>query len=137
MSAPSERLGIREISNRSGVSASALRYYETIGLLSPPSRVSGRRQYDPSVLDHLMVITTARRAGFTLGEVRELLDGMTGSGAVSGAWRALAARKLPEVDGFIQSFVTARSLLQAVARCECDDVAQCAAWIRQCEGGRP
>lgn len=92
MSAADERLGISEIASRSGVPTTALRYYESIGLLAPPSRISNRRQYDASVLDRLVVITTACGAGFSLAEVRELLDGMTAGGALGESWRALASR---------------------------------------------
>lgn len=127
-------MGIREVADRSGVSASALRYYETIGLIPPPSRTSNRRQYEPSVLDRLVVITTARRAGFTLAEVRELLDGMSAGRDVSEAWRAMASRKLPEVDSLIESFIAVRKLLQAVASCQCVDLTQCASLLRGCAG---
>lgn len=136
MNSPSEPLSIREVACRSGVPASALRYYETIGLVPAPPRVSGRRQYDSCVLDRLVVISTARRAGFTLAEVRELLDGMTAGAAVGESWRALAARKLPEVDGLIERLEVARGLLRGVAACECHDLAQCAELLAPCGGNR-
>ncbi len=47
-------LSIGEVSHLSGVSTSALRYYERIGLVPPPPRVAGRRDYDASVLDRLV-----------------------------------------------------------------------------------
>ncbi|MGH9164707.1 MAG: MerR family transcriptional regulator [Acidimicrobiales bacterium] len=128
-----ERLSISEVACRSGVRATALRYYETIGLLPAPPRVSGRRQYDASVLDRLVVISTARHAGFTLAEVRELLDGMTAGAGTRKSWRAMAGRKLPEVDCLIERFEAMRRLLEAVAGCECRDVAQCAALLRGCD----
>lgn len=133
MSSPAGRLTIREAASRSGVPATALRYYETIGLLPSPPRISGRRQYDPSVLDRLLVISTARRAGFTLAEVRELLDGMTAGVAAGESWRTMAQRKLPEVDLVIQRFQGIRTLLETMAECQCPDLASCAALLRGCD----
>ncbi len=130
MSGDGAGLSISEVARRSGVSASALRYYESVGLLPAPPRVSGRRSYDRSVLDRLVVITTARQAGFTLAEVGELLDGMTSGDAVSDSWRQMAARKLPEVDLLIERYEAVRRLLKAVADCECQDLAQCADVLR-------
>ena len=86
-----------------------------------------------SALDRLVVITTARRAGFTLGEVRELLDGMTAGTAPSDSWRAMATRKLPEVDALIERLQAVRLVLEGVATCECRDLAQCAALLQDCE----
>lgn len=108
-------LSIREVACHSGLPPSALRYYEDIGLIPAPPRVSGRRRYDAAVLDRLTVITTARRAGFTLAEVAELLDGMTAGGAARDSWRAMAARKLPEIAGLIEQFRGMQRLLEAVA----------------------
>ena len=53
---------------------STLRYYESIGLLPAPQRVSGRRRYDAGVLQRLEIIRTAQQAGFTLAELRVLFD---------------------------------------------------------------
>jgi DNA-binding transcriptional MerR regulator len=131
-----EGLSISDVASRSGVPASTLRYYEDIKLLSAPPRISGRRRYDASVLDRLVVITTARRAGFTLAEVRDLLDSMTTGTAPSGSWRAMAARKLPEVDALIKRLGTVRLLLEGVAACQCRDLAQCATLLRGCDEGQ-
>lgn len=131
MSTPAERLGIRETARRSGLSPSALRYYEKVGLLPPPARASNRRQYDPAVLDRLIVITTARRAGLTLAEIRDLLDGLTSGAPAGDAWRSQASAKLPEVDRLLQDLTVARALLQAVAGCVCSDLTECASLLRR------
>ena len=130
-----EGLSISDVASRSGVPASTLRYYEDIKLLSAPPRISGRRRYDESVLDRLVVITTARHAGFTLAEVRDLLDSMA-TGTTPSGWAAMAARKLPEVDALIKRLGTVRLLLEGVAACQCRDLAQCATLLRGCDGGQ-
>jgi DNA-binding transcriptional MerR regulator len=123
-------LGIGEVAHRSGVPASTLRYYEGIGLLPSPRRVSGQRRYDPSVLDRLVVIAAARQASFTPAEVRALLDGMAAGPTAGEAWRALSTRKLPELDGLIAQLQAVRALFEAVAACECANEAACAATLR-------
>lgn len=53
--------------------ASLVRYYERIGLLPPPERVSGQRCYDEMVLRRLAVIAVAQRAGLSLQEIGGLV----------------------------------------------------------------
>ena len=55
-------LSIGEVSRRAGVAASAIRYYEEIGVLPVPQRRSGRRHYDASVIDRLSLIDLAQQA---------------------------------------------------------------------------
>jgi DNA-binding transcriptional MerR regulator len=57
---------IGEVARRSGLSTSALRYYERAGLLPPPMRVSKRRVYEQKVLGRIRIILLARHAGFTV-----------------------------------------------------------------------
>ncbi len=130
-------LSIGEVARRSGVPASALRYYESIGVLPAPERVSGRRRYEPSVLDWLDVINTARRVGFSLDEVRQLIEGMDGDGSAAAAWRDLAGRKLVEVDGLIEQLKGMRKLLEELAECRCVDLATCAAALRASSNAPP
>jgi MerR family redox-sensitive transcriptional activator SoxR len=94
-------LTIGEAARRAGVRTSALRYYEGIGLLPAPRRVSGRRRYDGEVLRALGVIRLAKQAGFTMAETRTLLPGFSASTPPSPRWRALARRKLAEIDALI------------------------------------
>lgn len=65
---------IGELSARSGIAASRIRFYERIGLLrTVERRPNGYRIYPPMALVALEVITTAQAAGFSLGEIRTLL----------------------------------------------------------------
>src|SRR3712207_3362178 len=58
-----EQLLIGELASRAGVRPSTVRYYEAIGLLPEPLRISGRRRYGAETLRALAVIGTAQRAG--------------------------------------------------------------------------
>jgi peptide/nickel transport system substrate-binding protein len=112
-------LGIGEVAHRSGLSVSALHFYERTGLLPAPERLSGRRRYDPRVLNRLGFIDMAKRAGFSLSEVAELLDGFDEAVPATERWRLLAARKLPEVEALIEQAGAMKTLLQQGLACEC------------------
>ena len=69
----SEQLTIGEVAERSGVAASALRFYEDKGLLSP-RRQGLNRLYSRRDRARLKLVLLGKRMGFTLVEIRELLD---------------------------------------------------------------
>lgn len=62
-------LDIGEVAERSGVAASALRYYEEIGLIAAAGRKGLRRQFGPGTLVQLSLITLGKAAGFSLQEI--------------------------------------------------------------------
>ena len=130
-------LTIGEVSRRTGLRPSALRFYESEGLLPPPRRVSGRRRYDASALNRLALIRMAQEAGFTIDEIRTLVTGFPDGTPASTRWQALARRKLSEVEAQIARAETMRRLLLQSLRCGCLDLDECAAlgWTGD-EGGR-
>nr|WP_315248954.1 MerR family transcriptional regulator [uncultured Duganella sp.] len=66
---------IGELARKSGIAASAIRFYEEQGLLAPVSRTpSGYRQYASNAPDRLKLIQGAKRLGFTLEVIRDMLD---------------------------------------------------------------
>ncbi len=69
----SEQLTIGEVSRRSGVAASALRYYEERGLIGSERSGSGHRRYPRPVLRRIAFIVFAQRIGLTLGEIGDEL----------------------------------------------------------------
>jgi MerR family redox-sensitive transcriptional activator SoxR len=91
-------LTIGEVARCTGVSTSAIRYYEEAGLLSEPERVGGKRRYEKEILRRLALIRGAKRAGFTLGEIRTLLHGFPAGTGAAERWQAHASKKLVEVD---------------------------------------
>lgn len=119
-------LAIGDVARQAGLRTSTLRYYEDAGLLAPPPRVNGRRRYDPAVLDRLRAIRVARRAGFTLSEIRTLLGGFREETPLSARWRELARRKLAEVDETIARAQGMKRLLEAGLNCDCLTPEECA-----------
>jgi MerR family redox-sensitive transcriptional activator SoxR len=69
-----EQLTITEVSRRSGVAASALRFYEDRGLIESERAGSGHRRYQRSVLRRIAFVVFAQRIGLTLDEIGEELD---------------------------------------------------------------
>lgn len=65
-------MDIGEVSKKSGISTSTLRYYEEKGLISSTGRKGLRRQYHSSVLEKLALITLAKQANFKLDELNDL-----------------------------------------------------------------
>ncbi len=66
---------IGEVARRSGVGIETIRYYEKERLLREPERrPSGYRQYDGSTIERLDYIRRAKELGFTLAEIRDLLE---------------------------------------------------------------
>jgi len=116
---------IGEVASRAGLRPSAIRYYESIGLLPAPERASGRRRYPPEVLQTLAVIGAAQRAGLSLGEIRELLTASNGRSPVSRRLRAIAQRKLPDVEALIERALLVKSWLEAAADCRCPTLEEC------------
>ena len=108
------------------MSASALRFYEKERLIARPLRVSGRRDYDERVFLDLNLIRMALESGFSIREARTLLYGFTESTRPRERWRALTARKLPDIRQRIEELHHAEAILRRATVCECNSLAECA-----------
>jgi DNA-binding transcriptional MerR regulator len=113
-------LTIGEVAKKAGLRASAIRFYEKIGLLPKPIRSGGQRRYDPSVLGRLAVLQRARDCGFTLEEAGAFFSDC---GRPSERWQRVASKKLAELDALIERVAAMRDLLQR--RCDCADLDEC------------
>src|SRR5215469_16970378 len=85
-------LDIGDVASRSGMAPSALRYYESEGIIASVDRKGLRRQFRPDVLTTLAVIAMCQQAGFTLDEIKLVLATAGGP-----SWKAFAARKRDEL----------------------------------------
>jgi len=118
-----DRLTIGEVSRRSGVKATTVRYYESLGVLPEPERVSGQRRYTVDVLRRLAIVDVAQRAGFSLGEISELFA--AADAPASEQLRALAERKLPEIEDLITRAQAVHRWLEVASACECETLDVC------------
>ena len=116
---------ISEVAEKAGLRPSALRYYESIGLLPPPMRINGRRSYGPDVLMLLAGIGVAQRAGFRVEEIKELFYGFPADASPSERWSALARSKLVEIDRMIDRAREMKRLLEEGIRCGCSSLDEC------------
>jgi MerR family redox-sensitive transcriptional activator SoxR len=119
-------LPIGELARLSGRRASSIRYYEQIGLLPEPIRVSGQRRYPDHYVRRLAVIDTAQRAGLSLDEIKILLGAAGGGKGANGELRSIASRKLTQVTAEIERAIVIRNWLEKASRCECPDLGECA-----------
>jgi MerR family transcriptional regulator, redox-sensitive transcriptional activator SoxR len=120
------QLTISEVGRQVGLHASAIRYYERIGLLPPAQRMSGKRRYDTTSLYRLAIIQWARQLGFTLDEIRRLFFGFRNVTRASERWQTLSRKKLAELDGLMNGIKTMRRLLKNMMQnCHCDTLEQC------------
>jgi MerR family transcriptional regulator, redox-sensitive transcriptional activator SoxR len=124
---------IGEVARRSGLSTSALRYYESVGLLPPPMRVSKRRRYDHSVLGRIRIILLARDAGFTVKETKTFLSGYPMDTAPADRWRALAGKKLMELDAQMMRLAQMKSILSDSFHSRCTRLEDCEKRIQPAE----
>ena len=120
-------MSIGEVARESGFTTSTLRYYEEIGLLPAPARVSGRRSYHADVVDRLRVIALARALDFPLEEIRALLDGFPAATPASERWRATAQAQIGQLEARAADIERMLGLLRhLVTDCQCADLASCA-----------
>ena len=118
-------MSISEVARQVGIRASAIRYYEQIGILEPAQRASGQRRYDRTVLYRLALIQRAQQTGFSLDEIRQLFFGFQTGTPVSQRWRKLSDKKLVELKTKAQEIESMRQLLLRIQRCRCHQLEQC------------
>jgi len=118
---------IGELARQAGLNASAIRYYEKMGLLAPPQRLGGQRRYPSDALDRVLLIRFASEMGFTLGEIRLFLNGLRDNVPVGPRWKKLASKKLTEVEDNIARSLRLKTLLQCLLHCRCASLKQCVA----------
>jgi len=123
-------LTIGEVAKRTGLAASALRYYERERLIPTADRRGGRRVYGEAVLARLALSGVAQAAGCTVAEIRTLVAGVSRRTPPGPRWRKLAHRKLAELEERIAEVERMKRVLEAVTRCECPTLDECSRALR-------
>ncbi len=114
-----EDLTIGEVARRARVRPSALRYYESVGLLPIPRRVNGQRRYDPGVVQRLALMQLAQQAGFTIAEIQTLFHGFAPDTSPAARWQTLARQKVVELDALIAQAQRMKHVLETGLQCNC------------------
>jgi len=116
---------IGELAGESGVPASTIRYWEKIGVLPKPARVSGQRRYSTDAVQRLAVLRLAQACGFSLDEMRHLLHGYGADVTPPRRWQELARRKRRELDEQIARLKAMRRVVDRVLECRCVELREC------------
>jgi MerR family redox-sensitive transcriptional activator SoxR len=116
---------ISEVAQSAGVRPSTLRYYESIGLLPEPPRISGRRRYDAHILQRLAIIQTAQQAGFSLTEMRVLFDDILSGAAPAAEWHSLVQRKLQDLHALLRNVYSMKAMLEDMLNCDEAHLEEC------------
>jgi MerR family transcriptional regulator, redox-sensitive transcriptional activator SoxR len=116
---------IGELAGRTGLNASAIRYYERMGLLAPPYRTGGQRRYPAEAIHRVLLIRFAGDMGFTLAEIKIFLSGLRDNSPVGPRWRKLAAHKMKEAERTIERSLRLKSLFEHLLRCRCSSLQDC------------
>jgi len=127
MSSNDPPLPIGELVRRSGVAASAIRYYEAEGLLRSSRSPAGRRQFLRSDLRRVAFVRAAQTVGLTLEQIRAALATLPERRTPTPAdWAALSASWRPLLDARIAALTRLRDQLDSCIGCGCLSLQRCA-----------
>jgi len=120
-------MNISQAARRSGLTAKALRYYESIELLSPGRSENGYRDYSERDLETLRFIQRARAVGFAIDEVRDLLELHHNPARRSHDAKRLVREKLAHVEEQLRNLREMRAALRSLAdSCAGNESPECA-----------
>lgn len=114
------------MAQRSGFAASALRYYESEGLLGAERTEGGQRRYDRSVLRRLAFIRAARHVGLSLDEIRDSLGTLPhGRAPTKADWTRISRMWRTRLDAEIEALAALRDGLDSCIGCGCLSLRRC------------
>ncbi len=118
---------IGELSQRSGVATSAIRYYEYLGLVSSRRTTCNQRRYERAMLRRLAFIRTAQRVGLSLEEIEVALATLPSNRTPTKAdWTRLSRGWRPRLDAQIRQLERLRDTLDSCIGCGCLSLRRCA-----------
>ena len=118
-------LSIGELAKRSGNAPSAIRYYESMGLIEGSRTEGGQRRYSAETLETLKFIAFAKASGFTLSEITALNPPAEEGDPLFANWKELSERKLAELDEIIKRAEEMKRFLKHALDCRCTKVEEC------------
>jgi MerR family redox-sensitive transcriptional activator SoxR len=131
-----DALTIGEVARRSGLAPSALRYYETLGLIRSSRTAGDQRRYSRSVLRRLAVVRSAQNVGLTLDQIIEALSELDPDAApTKRQWSRISASWRPLLDQRIRALEAVRDNLDSCIGCGCLSMRQCSLFNPQDELG--
>lgn len=111
---------ISELSKRTGISIHTLRYYENCGLIAGKAdetvKSNNYKQYDEILIEKVEWIVQAKKTGFTLSEIRKLLDDWYNKRLSTNKKIEIVRKKLEEIDAKIRDLKEVRKFLVAAIK---------------------
>jgi MerR family redox-sensitive transcriptional activator SoxR len=121
-----DRLPIGELARRTGIAVSAIRYYEEQGLIAPDRNAGGQRRFLRSDIRRLSFILIAQQFGFTLPQIREVLDRLPNGRTPNKAdWTKIGDTFRAELDARIETLTELRKRLDKCVGCGCLSLTDC------------
>lgn len=118
---------IGELSRRTGVKIPTIRYYEQMGLIDAPERSEGnQRRYTRDGLKRLAFIRHSRELGFSIDDIRELLDLSQHPDKPCGDAHGIATRHLAHVRARIAKLKRLETELKRLSACDAGTLGDCA-----------
>ena len=118
-------MNIGTVAKQAGLNTSTIRYYESIGLLPTVDRQNGRRIYSQNIFEQLQLIKVSKQAGFSLNEIKSLLNIDLYGGHMATQWRVQAEQKLQELDALIAQAEKMKTIIQQGLLCNCAELHEC------------
>jgi MerR family redox-sensitive transcriptional activator SoxR len=118
-------LTVGELARRSGVSVSALHFYEREGLIEGWRTSGNQRRYERATLRRVAIIKVAQSVGIPLAEIRTRLDSLPHRTPGKAAWDQLAIEWRAALDARIATLVRLRDRLDGCIGCGCLSVEAC------------
>ena len=127
MMAVSDGLSIGALADRTGLSVSAIRYYEAEGLIHPWRNTGGQRRFQRADIRRLSFLIVAQKFGFSLDRIRAELDRLPKTRAPSKAdWSRVSETFREELDTRIATLTRMRDTLDGCIGCGCLSLESCA-----------
>ncbi|MBY8977466.1 redox-sensitive transcriptional activator SoxR [Rhodobacteraceae bacterium NNCM2] len=134
---PGAMLTIGQLAERTGLSVSAIRFYETKGLVMPMRNAGGQRRFLRSDIRRLSFVLIAQRLGCTIGEIADLLAQLpSGRTPTKADWTRMSKGFREMLDERIRMLNRTRDRLDGCIGCGCLSLENCALYNPRDEAGR-
>lgn len=130
------QITIGQLATRTGLSVSAIRFYEEKGLVHPGRNAGGQRRFERSDIRRLSFVLIAQQLGFSITQIRKQLDHLpSGRTPTHGDWHSISEAMRDTLDAKIQGLTRLRDKLEGCIGCGCLSLERCAIYNPQDRAG--
>lgn len=123
---PTDGLSIGQLATRTGIAISAIRYYETQGLIHPDRNAGGQRQFQRSDIRRLSFVRIAQQFGFTIDQIGAQLQLLPDARTPTKAdWKKISKNFRSALDARIETLTNLRDNLDGCIGCGCLSLRKC------------